>query len=178
MSRREKLLAGATIQPPLVHINDWSDLPRAIALSQQVGSIGLTYLLQALHNGRIAFQTLLPNTPRQQFRAFTRATDGCPAVVLIGDDDGADRGPAGWPMAHRAIRWASAITVHASGAELRHYETVVQAAELTGKSLLIECSTATAEQWIAAIQGLPNPPPTLLIWPQEGVHPIAPRVLQ
>jgi hypothetical protein len=106
------------------------------------------------------------------FKAFCRNTSGRPAIVLVGDDDGMDLGAAGWPLAPRVLRWAKRVMLHAAGAEKRHYRAAVTAATLYHQVAIIECNTATFDSWAAALHALRVPPPTLVIWPHEGVHPI------
>ena len=93
-------------------------------------------------------------------------------MVLIGDDDGADRGPAGWPMARRAVGWAAGILLHAVGAEISHYEAAIVAAEIVGRVLVIECSPPTLPAWTTLVQAASHRPSVLAIVPRGGVHPL------
>ena len=99
-----------------------ADLLRAIAVTEAVGGIGLAHLLKALKQGRIAFLPAPADPSRKKFKNWVRITAGRPAVALIGDDDGLDQGPSGWPIADRAVAWAKSILIHAAGAEISHYE--------------------------------------------------------
>jgi hypothetical protein len=153
-------------------VNNWADLATAIVQAQQVGAIGTAHLMRALAAGRIAFLPVLPDMSATKFKAFARATSHRPAIVLIGDDDGFDRGPDGWTLAHRAVRWARSVLLHAAGAELFHYEGAIEAAQIVGRVLVIECGTATLDAWAALVGAAPCRPATLVIWPREGVHPV------
>jgi len=159
---------------PRLRIDTRADLAGAIVLNEQAGAIGQARLLRALMAGRIAYLPLLPEMSAGQFKTFAHATRGRPAVTLIGDDDGMDRGPAGWRLAGRSLRWARAIMLHAAGAEPEHYEAAVVAAEMVHRVLVIECSTATLPDWLALVLALPRRPPTLVIRPRGGIHPLAP----
>jgi len=130
-------------------------------------------LARQLAAGRIAFNSITPNTSVSRFKAFARATGDRPAVVLLGDDDGSDRGPGGWPLAGRCVDWASSIMIHGAGAEIAHYEAAVIAAELRHQSLVIECGTATLDQWVALVRRTQHRPPTLVIRCRDGVHPVS-----
>jgi hypothetical protein len=157
---------------PRVRIDTYADLADAIVLNEQAGAIGQAHCMRALLRGRIAYFSLLPETSASQLKAFIRATSNRPAVMLIGDDDRLDRGPSGWAQAERALRWARASMLHGAAAEIAHYEAAIVAAELVRRRLVIECSTATLGAWLALIRAAPHRPPTLLIRPRGGVHPL------
>jgi hypothetical protein len=92
-----------------LRIDTHADLANAIVLNEKAGAIGQAHCMRALMRGRIAYLSLLPEASASQVRAFTRATSDRPAFMLIGDDDGTDRGPSGWPEAERAWRWVRAL---------------------------------------------------------------------
>ena len=81
-------------------------------------------------------------------------------------------------MAAHALNWASSIIIHASSGEEHHYELAVKAAEASGKSLIHRVLHGNSQTMDRCVQRLPKPPPTLVIWPREGVHPVAPERLQ
>ena len=153
-------------------VRDWNDLAAAIVASAQAGAIGQAHLLRALLHGRIAYLPLMPDTSSRTFKMFAHSVSDRPAVALIGDDDGMDRGPAGWTQAARAVRWARAILLHAAGAEIAHYEGAVEAAEIVRRVTVIECGPATLPAWTALALAVPHHPSTLIICPRGGVHPI------
>jgi hypothetical protein len=153
-------------------VNSWPDVARAITVMDAAGAIGMVHLLRALRQGRIAFLPAPPDTSATKFKDWARLTVGRPAVSLIGDDDGMERGPAGWPIAGRAVAWSRSIMIHAAGAEISHYETAVCAAELCHRVLIIECGTATVDAWISLVRNAKHRPVTLAILPREGIHPL------
>jgi hypothetical protein len=153
-------------------VNTWADIPRAITAADAAGAIGLSELLRALRDGESAVLPIAPDMSCSMFKTFCRTTSGRPAIVLVGDDDGMDRGAAGWPLALRVLRWASRIMLHAAGAERRHYRAAVTAAALYHRIAIIECSATTVDSWVAALHTLRVPPPPLVIWPRDGMHPI------
>jgi hypothetical protein len=164
---------------PHLRIQTAADLNNAIITTEQVGAIGLAYLLRAVRDGRCACFPLLPDTSNNELKRFIHGASRRPAIALIGDDDGMDRGPAGWRLAKRAIDWARSVVVHASGAELDHYAGAVVAAHLVRRVLIIECSSATAPRWAEMVQAARPPPSVLVIQPPPGAsHPIpVPRLL-
>lgn len=157
-------------------IRDWSDLPRAIVAATQAGSVGCAHLLRALNSGRIALLPLQPECSAAAFKRWMKTTAKRPAIVLIGDDYGADLGPAGWPTAERAVRWCRAVLLHAAGGEVWHYEMAVQNAQSFGRVLVVECTTKTLPAWLNLVDSVrPIPPVSLVIMPPDGLaHPASP----
>ena len=162
------------MREPLI-VKKHAALARAITLSEAAGAIGTAHLLRAVRDGRVHVISLPPGTSNVTFKACVRAVPaGRPAIVLLGDDEGLNRGPAGWPMAERAVAWARTIIIHAAGAEVAHYEAAVLAAELLERVLFIECGTATAPAWVRLVKPLFDKGlPSLVILPRNGaVHPV------
>jgi len=158
---------------PRIYIETQADLAGAIVMTQQAGAIGQAHLMRALVAGRIAYQSLLPETSVTAFKAFIRATSNKPTVMLIGDDGDLPRGPDGWPQARRAIRWAKAVVVHGAGAEIEHYESAVMATQIVGRVLVIECCSVHLPAWVEMVRTAPHSPSVLVIVPRGGVHPVA-----
>jgi hypothetical protein len=155
-----------------LRIDSMDDLARAIVLAEAQGSIGFVHLARALAAGRIAFQPLPPEMSASRFKQFARLTTDRPTIVVIGDDDGFDRGPGGWRLAERAVAWAKTTMLHGAGAELPHYEAAVRAAQLVRRCLIVECSSATLPAWEALVRTAPHRPVTLVVRPRGGVHPL------
>src|ERR1700681_4809779 len=103
-------------------IETWDDLPRGIVAAEQAGALGLAHLMRALAAGRITYLPLMPECSNTRFKQFAGLTKNRPAIVLVPDDDYQNRGPAGWQVAERVVRWAANILLHCAGAELFHYE--------------------------------------------------------
>jgi hypothetical protein len=154
-------------------VNSAADLARAIALSHEDGAIFTTAFLRALRDRRLGgFLPLLPETSRDYFRRFAREVQG-PAVVLIPDDDGRDRGPDSWAQGRRAIAWAATIVLHAAGAEQWQAELIMTGAQATGRALLIECSSRTLPAWLPLVAEAAKRVPVLVVRPRGGQHPVA-----
>lgn len=82
--------------------------------------------------------------------------------MLIGDDDGLQRGAAAWKgYAFRIARWASHIMVHAAGAESDHYEGAVRASDGGALVLAIDTCPASAQSWLRMLAAIP--PRTTLV---------------
>jgi hypothetical protein len=156
-------------------IQSWEDLPAGILAAQQAGSPGLAHLLRALQSGRIAFLPLMPECSNARFKQFSALTKDRPVIVLVPDDDYQNRGPAGWIVAERAVRWAANILLHCAGAELFHYEAAVQVAQLSRRLLFIESNTTIADRWVDLIDAAQKRQNTTVIWPSSGPHPIVLR---
>jgi hypothetical protein len=154
-------------------VDSWADLARAISVLDAAGALGMAHLCRALKEGRIAFLPTLPDTSTTKFKDWVRTTTGRAAIALVGDDDGMDRGPAGWPIAQRAVDWSRSILIHAAGAEIAHYETAIIAAALVHRMLIIECGSATVDEWIELVRASKHGPSTLVILPRHGVHPVS-----
>lgn len=91
--------------------------------------------------------------------------------MLIGDDDYASTGPAGWNCAEIIIAWASCAVVHAAGPSAETYLEAAAGARVTGACALIETDAQHADDWVARFNGKP----VLLVLPVGGRHPTSPQ---
>jgi hypothetical protein len=155
-------------------INDWNELPKAIVTAEAVGMVGLAELLRALRDGRIALLPLHPDTSPATFEFWSRATRHRPAILLVGDDDGLNRGPDAWPLADSVLQWSARVVIHAAAARREDYQDAIATAQIHGRVTLIESCDRTADAWVARIAAMATPRQTLLIAPQSGPHPAAP----
>ncbi len=131
-------------------IDTLEDARRAIDLYSRTGFDFRIPLVQSVIDGRICHFEAHRIGSSGKVKRFLAMSAGRPTLVLIGDDDGDDTGPDGWPMARRLLRWARVVVLHGTGAERWHYETTVNTAELHGQVLMVECSTATLPAWMEA----------------------------
>ena len=130
-------------------INSREDLLRAIVIMQQSeDGRHRVPLLRALYTGRIQYFEALRSRSGQTKRFLAIASK--PAVILIGDDDDAPTGPAGWSVAERALGWANYVILHGAGGEAEHYEAAVRLAEQFGRVAIIESTSARLDEWKAA----------------------------
>jgi len=151
-------------------VNSQADLVNAILVCESAGAPGTAHLLRALRDGRIALLPLQPKESGSKLKDWIRLTKDRLAVLLIGDDDGSDHGPNSWAQARRTVTWARSVMLHAACAELFHYELALISAELTHRTLIIECSTTTLRGWSELVRSAPHRPNTLLITPPENEH--------
>lgn len=154
---------------PTLKIDSLDDIPAAIASLQVAGAIHRIPLLRALRGGQIAHFEVTRDTPTNIAKAFFRLAEK-PAVILIGDDDYASTGPAGWPAAPKLLAWARVVFVHATGGQPAHYEAAIKAAQKYRRVLLIEATSAHAEAWrtAATFGGAKR---IIILLPTDGVHP-------
>jgi hypothetical protein len=94
-----------------------------------------------------------------------------PVLVLVGDDDYATTGPAGWSATAMLLRWATSAVVHGTGGDIATYRMAADIAAANGRFLLIETSSAHVSTWRAALQaaGVPH---LSLVPPSGGCHPL------
>lgn len=132
-------------------------------------------VIRALGEGRIAFQAVHHGTTPGEVSAALRQV--LPVVAVVGDDDGVNAGPSGFPAARRLLRDVGAVMVHGAGGEVHHYESAIGMAQIVRSVAIVETSSAKAEEWLSVALrcALPRRVPTLLILPRNGgVHPVAP----
>ena len=162
----------------VIHITDRAQLPGLIALYESAGAHHRVPLVRALIRGSIAFYEINRLTSRGNAKRFLAATTRRPAVALLGDDDHAATGPAGWPIAEKLLRWSRVVIVHGTGGEPWQYTEAVRLAGVYGTVAFVETSSAEAAAWVRLAQKA-NPGAKIAEFrPTSGVHPIAPELLQ
>jgi len=129
-------------------------------------------LVAAAASGRFVYAAITDPESRWA-RCLDRDTR--PTVVVVHADAGEDTDPlpAEWACLGRLRRWVGFTIIHAAGGEPHHYRLAVAMAEQYGRVALVECTPRTADAWADAIRFPPER--SLLIWPDGGVHPIAPK---
>jgi len=95
-----------------------------------------------------------------------------PTVVLLGDDDGASSGPAGFRSWRRLKSWAGCGLIHAAAADVETYTVAIAMAVLQGRLVLIETSSAQEPAWAEALQAAGILAVGVL--PRGGGHPVRP----
>ena len=147
-------------------------IDRAVAAAATAGAGHLAELLRAVRRDEIAFVQPVDRAALVSMSALKRAPR--PVLVVVGDDDYHSTGPGGWACATRLLRWSQWTCIHASGAEVGQYRAIVAATVLHGRALLIETSSAQAENWAAALSAANPYARRCLILPCTGPHPIVP----
>jgi hypothetical protein len=153
-------------------------IDRAVAAAATAGAGHTAELLRAARRGEIAFVQPQDRAALVSMSALKRAPR--PVLVVVGDDDYQSTGPAGWVCAARLLRWSRWTCIHASGAEVAEYRAIAAATVLHWRALLIETSSAQAENWAAALYAANRQPHGCIVLPGNGLHPVMPdrRVLQ
>lgn len=129
-----------------IHAAD--EIDRLIALAVSMSCVGRVELLRAVRAGVISLVELerdaaLPVRAMQKLRR--------PVLLLVGDDDYASTGPAGWATTRRLSYWAKGAMVNATGADVPSYRAAISMALTYRRFVLIETDTAHAEEWANAL---------------------------
>ena len=142
------------------------NLARAAMGADQAQQPGIAALTREMMRGGLA---LIYVTDRAAAIDLDGVTEKHRATVLIiGDDDHASTGPAGWKCAEAVAAWGACAVIHAAGATAETYLEAARGGRILGACVLVETDTAHAEQWTALFVGKP----TLLVLPRGGVHPL------
>jgi hypothetical protein len=144
-------------------------IDRLIAHASALGLRGRVELLRAVRDGAINLVEI-----GRQSAAPVRTLEQSPrpVVMVLGDDDYASTGPAGWTAWQRLSYWARCAMVHATGADAASYRLAVGMALIQRRMLLIETDSAHAHDWGAALHK--RNIPALGLLPLDGVHPVVP----
>jgi len=155
----------------IVRIDAWKDIPAAIATMQAAGAGFRVAPLRALYEGRIAHLDVARGTSNNKVKHFIAAA--CrPELVIIGDDDDLPSGPDGFATAPRLLKWARQIVLHGAGGEASHYEQAVLAAQITGRVVMVECTSPTIPAWVAATRKWATTSAVQILHPPSGIlHP-------
>ncbi len=159
-----------------IRIDTLEDARRAIDLYSRTGFDFRIPLIQGVLDGRIAHDEVQRPGSARRLKAFLALTARRPTLILVGDDDDAPTGPDGWPTARRLMRWARVVVLHGTGAERWHYETSVNTAELCGRLLMVETSSAMLPAWMAATKRWAPAAGVQVLRVPEGLppHPVTP----
>lgn len=148
-------------------INSHADLSRLIGWCTQHAPHRVP-LLEAVYHKVVALAEVT-----REGTAPVKQLDrtGLPAIILIGDDDGFDSGPARWASARRLAYWARYAFVHATGGDVPSYRAAVMIATAERRLVLVETGTTHIMAWhrhfcnagVASLNLIP---------PNGGVHPV------
>jgi hypothetical protein len=156
-----------------IRVDRLDQVPWAISRMQAGGAAHRAALLTAVYHGRIAHMELQRSTGAGLLKRFIAGAQ-LPELILVGDDDYASTGPAGWRQTSRLMRWARRIIVHAAGGEADQYRGFVDIACKVGRVLLIETDAAHAEAWVLVALAQGTHQRICVILPTQGTHPICP----
>ena len=129
---------------------------------------GLAGQLPLLHAARVGQVRWIAHI-RGTYIAPSLLNSRKPTIIVVGDDDGAATGPAGWPQADLLLRWSASAILHGAGAKSEHYDLAVMMAGL-GRHLLVETASTFLENWRNSARRIGVP--ALAIRPGKGLaHP-------
>lgn len=131
-------------------------------------------LLGAVQAGALAmvWVTDRQTSPSSLRRALDAVRE--PGVLILDGDDCQPGAPDDWRCTRAALGWARVAMVHGAGGERRHYEMAALAAVMTGRLLIVHCSSAEAGAWAERTAAERLCP--LVITPRPGVvHPQPPQ---
>ena len=129
----------------------------------------LVPLFTALRDEKIELAFMARNGKVQRFYPVSDDV-ARPIVVVVGDDDGDDRGPGGWPASIAGtISRSRVVMLNASGGEAHHYALAVQAALAVQTVLIIETTSQHVEAWLELLNGKS----VITVLPRGGVHPVS-----
>lgn len=150
-----------------------ADMDRLAAQCIAMGGGHTAELILAARRGQVALTMVAVPGTAAPMKFLRRAT--LPAIAVISDDPGdAGLGPSAWLATRRLVEWGAFAIVHAAAGTVADYRDFVTLAALHRRLLLIECSTARADEWAAVlVRRKPRPLPFMGIIPRTGAHPIA-----
>lgn len=147
-------------------------IDHAIARAVTIGFPHTAELLRAVQRGEICLVAPDDRAARVTMASLKRAH--LPVLVLIGDDDYASTGPAGWACTPTLLRWARQAIVHGTGADITTYRLAVQMAVGCRRGLFVETNSVFAPVWAEALRLVRQPVPTLTLVAPNGRHPVMP----
>jgi hypothetical protein len=154
--------------PEHVQIGDPDQIDRLIAHAAMLNLPGRVELLRAVRARAINLVEIERKAPAPM-RLIEQSSR--PVMLILGDDDYAATGPAGWAAWQRLSYWARGAMVHATGADATSYQMAIGMALVVQKLLLIETDSAHAHEWGAALHRRNIPAIGLL--PPDGQHPLS-----
>jgi hypothetical protein len=149
-------------------ITSQDDLSRIVACAATSGRSHHADLLRQASSGRFNLvQVDRTSIPPTRWLKHSRR----PVLVMIGDDDYASTGPAGWAALPKLLRWAHSAMIHGTGADVASYRAAAGMAVTAKRFLLIETSSAFVDAW-AAVLSAARIPSIALRPPAGGLHPL------
>lgn len=148
-------------------VTDAPAMARMINATQQANAPHVP-IFQAAMSGAIALVMVSDRKVPLPLKRMER--ERRPVLVLIGDDDYASTGPAGWHCARKAAAWTRAALIHGAAGHPDHYQAAVANTLMHGRFLMVETAAAHLHAWAALLATKP----ALVITPTGGQHPLPP----
>lgn len=149
-----------------------ADIARLLSQAEAAGAGHLAGILTPVIRGELDVIAPTRNTLALPFKRVGRR--GQPVVVIVGDDDYRPAGPSTWACAWRIRAWAAFAIVHGTGAQRAHYDMAAGVAQRVGRLLLIETTSAAAQDWAGFLHGRTPALPFMGLLPPDCVHPVMP----
>lgn len=149
-----------------------ADIARVIGQAELAGAGFYTPLLRRVMQGGLNACWPMRDTAMPPLYRLSKS--GRPLVVIVGDDDYQTTGPDGWACAAKLRTWAAFAVVHGTGGKSEHYEMAADMAVQTRRLLLVETTSAAAQDWAAFLHERSPKLPFLGILPPDGAHPVVP----
>ena len=148
------------------------DIARVIGHAEMAGAGFYVPLLRRVMNGDL--NLIWPQRDTVQPPFYRLGKSGRPLVVVVGDDDYRPAGPATWACADKLRTWAAFAIIHGTGGRPEHYAMAGAAAMDVRRLLLIETTSAAAQDWAAFLHERSPQLPFMGVLPPVGPHPTVP----
>jgi len=148
------------------------EIARIIGQAELGGATFLIPLLRRVMKGEL--NICWPQRDTVMPPLYRLGKSGRPLVVVVGDDDYKLAGPDTWVCAAKLRAWAAFAIVHGTGGESEHYAMAAEIAVRTRRLLLVETTSAAAQDWAAFLHERHPRLPFLGILPPDGPHPVLP----
>jgi len=149
-----------------------SDIARMIAQAELAGAGFYTPMLQRVMRGKL--NVCWPQRDTAMPPLWRLGKKDRPVVCILGDDDYATTGPAGWACAGRVRAWAAGAIVHGTGGQPWHYDGAANTAMQVRRLVFIETSSDAAQLWAAFLRERTPALPFMGLLPPDGAHPVMP----
>lgn len=150
-----------------------AEIARMIVQAEQAGVGFYAPLLRRVMLGEL--NICLPQRDTAMPPLWRLGKKGRPVVCILGDDDYATTGPAGWACAGKVRAWAAGAIVHGTGGQPWHYDGAADTAMKVRRLMFIETSSDAAQLWAAFLrERTPALPFMGLLPPAPGSHPVMP----
>lgn len=148
------------------------DIARMIGQAELAGAGFYTPLLRRVMQGELNACAPMRHTAMPPL--YRLGKKGRPLVVIIGDDDYRPAGPDTWACADKLRAWASFAVVHGTGGRPEHYAMAAEMAMQVRRLLLIETTSAAAQDWAGFLRERTPILPFMGVLPPVGAHPVVP----
>ncbi len=153
-----------------VGITQRGQFARMIEVAQTAGFPHMVELLRPAMRGEL--NLISPDRQSLSLPFYRVEKRGRPVVTIVSDDDYQPGGPHTWASAEKLRNWARFALVHGSGAEPEQYRMIAAMALQVRRFLLIETSSAAAQEWGAFLAQRTPKLPMVAILPRDGIHPV------